>query len=355
LASPQVMTPSIELPAMGRVSALFLLQAQDAASRAQRPIKPLPGAGVDQAAGTMVVAVPAMAGRADAVLRTGQTDRDTSMPPAVIPNENDIDNQPIEFEAVIAAKNLEAAAVAASDGSGVGSNEFERIALRPASDDAAAALGLKDRKSVAGSVPANGSRRLAESLGGLRDSGGLAAGLMVGAQGGQDRAAASPPLDFGATALKLRLPDPAATHEARAQEFAAAVARRVIGQVRSEDWNVKLALDPEGLGELKLELALHGGAVSGLVSVANQEARGLLEAGLPALKTELEAQGFSMGGWSFGQSAADQSKNYAGNSRGKLDLDTLTATSEAPVTRAAGDTVALNVLSESGSGVDLYI
>jgi len=100
----------------------------------------------------------------------------------------------------------------------------------------------------------------------------------------------------------LPLPDPKMTAEDRSRTFAEAVAQRVIGQIRNENWSVSLQLEPLNMGSMDIDLSLRGTEVSATVGVANAEVRTLLEAGLPRLRETLESSGLQLAGWSFGQS-----------------------------------------------------
>ena len=105
-----------------------------------------------------------------------------------------------------------------------------------------------------------------------------------------------------ASTTHLPLPDPKMTAEDRSRTFAEAVAQRVIGQIRSENWSVSLQLEPLNMGSMDIDLSLRGTEVSATVGVANAEVRTLLEAGLPRLRETLESSGLQLAGWSFGQS-----------------------------------------------------
>lgn len=105
-----------------------------------------------------------------------------------------------------------------------------------------------------------------------------------------------------ASTTHLPLPDPKMTAEDRSRTFAEAVAQRVIGQIRNENWSVSLQLEPLNMGSMDINLSLRGTEVSATVGVANAEVRTLLEAGLPRLRETLESSGLQLAGWSFGQS-----------------------------------------------------
>lgn len=105
-----------------------------------------------------------------------------------------------------------------------------------------------------------------------------------------------------ASTTHLPLPDPKMTAEDRSRTFAEAVAQRVIGQIRNENWSVSLQLEPLNMGSMDIDLSLRGTEVSATVGVANAEVRTLLEAGLPRLRETLESSGLQLAGWSFGQS-----------------------------------------------------
>jgi hypothetical protein len=133
------------------------------------------------------------------------------------------------------------------------------------------------------------------------------AAVAVSAEGaGQGQAfAGQGSLTGGAeTSQVLSAPDPKLTFGERVQAFADAVAQRVLGQIRNENWSVSLQLDPANLGAMEIDLTLRGNAVTANLGVANAEVRALLEAGLPRLKESLEASGLQLASWSFGQSGS---------------------------------------------------
>ncbi|NBP09191.1 MAG: hypothetical protein EBU76_12140, partial [Gammaproteobacteria bacterium] len=59
-----------------------------------------------------------------------------------------------------------------------------------------------------------------------------------------------------ASTTHLPLPDPKMTAEDRSRTFAEAVAQRVIGQIRSENWSVSLQLEPLNMGSMDIDLSL---------------------------------------------------------------------------------------------------
>ena len=95
----------------------------------------------------------------------------------------------------------------------------------------------------------------------------------------------------------------------RVRAFADAVAQRLMGQVKSETWNVRLALEPQNLGAMNIDLTLNGTDLSANVGVANTEVRALLEAGLPRLREALESSGLNLSQWSFAQQGANSNRN----------------------------------------------
>jgi flagellar hook-length control protein FliK len=95
----------------------------------------------------------------------------------------------------------------------------------------------------------------------------------------------------------------------RVRTFADAVAQRLMGQVKSETWNVRLALEPQNLGAMNIDLTLNGTDLSANVGVANTEVRALLEAGLPRLREALESSGLNLSQWSFAQQGANSNRN----------------------------------------------
>jgi flagellar hook-length control protein FliK len=133
------------------------------------------------------------------------------------------------------------------------------------------------------------------------------AAVAVSAEGaGQGQASAGQGSLTGGseTSQILSAPDPKLTFGERVQAFADAVAQRVLGQIRNENWSVSLQLDPANLGAMEIDLTLRGNAVTANLGVANAEVRALLEAGLPRLKESLEASGLQLANWSFGQSGS---------------------------------------------------
>jgi flagellar hook-length control protein FliK len=95
----------------------------------------------------------------------------------------------------------------------------------------------------------------------------------------------------------------------RVRAFADAVAQRLLGQVKSETWNVRLALEPQNLGAMNIELTLNGKDLAANIGVANTEVRVLLEAGLPRLREALESSGLNLTQWSFAQHGANSNRN----------------------------------------------
>jgi len=95
----------------------------------------------------------------------------------------------------------------------------------------------------------------------------------------------------------------------RVRAFADAVAQRLMGQVKSETWNVRLALEPQNLGAMNIDLTLNGTDLSANIGVANTEVRALLEAGLPRLREALESSGLNLSQWSFAQQGANSNRN----------------------------------------------
>jgi hypothetical protein len=102
----------------------------------------------------------------------------------------------------------------------------------------------------------------------------------------------------------LQTPDPRLSFGERVQAFADAVAQRVIGQIRDENWSVRLQLEPANLGAMDIDLSLTGNVVAATVGVANNDVRALLESGLPRLRESLESAGLQLSGWNFGQSGS---------------------------------------------------
>lgn len=128
----------------------------------------------------------------------------------------------------------------------------------------------------------------------------------------------------GETSMVLPTPDIKLTFGERVQAFADAVAQRVIGQIRDENWSVRLQLEPANLGAMDIDLSLNGNVVAATVSVLNHDVRALLESGLPRLRESLEAAGLQLSGWNFGQSGSrafnDSARKFSQTAfRGKID------------------------------------
>jgi len=104
--------------------------------------------------------------------------------------------------------------------------------------------------------------------------------------------------------MALLTPDPKLSFSERVQAFADAVAQRVMGQIRDENWSVRLQLEPANLGTMDIDLSLKGNVVAATVGVANQDVRVLLESGLPRLRESLESAGLQLSGWNFGQAGS---------------------------------------------------
>ena len=111
----------------------------------------------------------------------------------------------------------------------------------------------------------------------------------------------------------LVMPDPRLSADERVQAFAEAVGQRVLAQIRDDDWNVRLQLEPANMGTVDIDLTLRGTAVAANVSVANGEVRALMESGLPRLRDSLETAGLQLAGWTFGQSG---SRPFNGSAQG---------------------------------------
>jgi len=128
----------------------------------------------------------------------------------------------------------------------------------------------------------------------------------------------------GEASMVLATPDTKLSFGERVQAFADAVAQRVIGQIREENWSVRLQLEPANLGAMDIDLSLNGNVVAATVGVANNDVRALLESGLPRLRESLEAAGLQLSGWNFGQPGSrafnDSARKFSQTVfRGKID------------------------------------
>jgi len=138
----------------------------------------------------------------------------------------------------------------------------------------------------------------------------------------------------------------------RVQAFADAVAQRVIGQIRDENWSVRLQLEPANLGAMDIDLSLTGNVVAATVGVANNDVRALLESGLPRLRESLESAGLQLSGWNFGQSGSrafnDSARKFSQTTfRGRIgqteSVAELDGSSMMPIRKAASGKIDLFV------------
>ena len=109
----------------------------------------------------------------------------------------------------------------------------------------------------------------------------------------------------------MHVPEAGLKFGERVQDFADAVAQRVLGQIRDDNWSVRMQLQPADLGTMDIDLTLRGNAVAATVGVANGEVRALLESGLPRLRESLESAGLQLAGWNFNQSGSRGSSEPA--------------------------------------------
>jgi flagellar hook-length control protein FliK len=151
----------------------------------------------------------------------------------------------------------------------------------------------------------------------------------------------------------LPVPDPKMTAEDRSRTFAEAVAQRVIGQIRNENWSVSLQLEPLNLGSMDIDLALRGTEVTATVGVANAEVRSMLEAGLPRLREALESSGLQLAGWSFGQSG--QRARGDSSSTPYIAQAYRERADEAAIVTDVSNMAALRRGSDSSRAVDLFV
>jgi flagellar hook-length control protein FliK len=150
----------------------------------------------------------------------------------------------------------------------------------------------------------------------------------------------------------LQTPDPKLSFGERVQAFADAVAQRVIGQIRDENWSVRLQLEPANLGAMDIDLSLTGNVVAATVGVANNDVRALLESGLPRLRESLESAGLQLSGWNFGQSGSrafnDSARKFSQTTlRGRIgqteSVAELDGSSMMPIRKAASGKIDLFV------------
>ena len=80
--------------------------------------------------------------------------------------------------------------------------------------------------------------------------------------------------------------------------------------------NVDIRLDPPELGRLQIRLNVGGDGATVHFTVANQQARDVIEQSMPRLREMLAQQGVQLGDSSVQQQSSGQQNRYAGNNSG---------------------------------------
>lgn len=157
----------------------------------------------------------------------------------------------------------------------------------------------------------------------------------------------------GETSRVLSTPDPKLSFGERVQAFADAVAQRVLGQIRDENWSVTLQLEPANMGVMDIDLSMRGNAVVANVGVASGEVRALLESGLPRLRDSMESAGLQLAGWTFGQSGSrafsDPARKMFTQASFRGRVDDVDSVSEAGVSRV------MRAKDLASGAVDLFV
>ena len=157
----------------------------------------------------------------------------------------------------------------------------------------------------------------------------------------------------GETSRVLSTPDPKLSFGERVQAFADAVAQRVLGQIRDENWSVTLQLEPANMGVMDIALSMRGNAVVANVGVASGEVRALLESGLPRLRDSMESAGLQLAGWTFGQSGSrafsDPARKMFTQASFRGRVDDVDPVSEAGVSRV------MRAKDLASGAVDLFV
>ena len=91
------------------------------------------------------------------------------------------------------------------------------------------------------------------------------------------------------------------------------VAERVQMMMSKNLKNVDIRLDPPELGRLQIRLNVGGDGATVHFTVANQQARDVIEQSMPRLREMLAQQGVQLGDSSVQQQSSGQHNRYAGN------------------------------------------
>lgn len=91
---------------------------------------------------------------------------------------------------------------------------------------------------------------------------------------------------------------------ALAQRLGEAVGQRVLGQIASGNWSMKLLLKPSTLGDVEVDLRMRAGEIDAAFRAFNPMTRELLADGLPRLREVLSGAGMDIAGLHVGQGSS---------------------------------------------------
>jgi flagellar hook-length control protein FliK len=89
-----------------------------------------------------------------------------------------------------------------------------------------------------------------------------------------------------------------------AQRLGEAVGQRVLGQIASGNWSMKLLLKPSTLGEVEVDLRMRAGELVAAFRAFNPMTRELLADGLPRLREVLSGAGMDIAGLHVGHGSS---------------------------------------------------
>ena len=184
-------------------------------------------------------------------------------------------------------------------------NQLQQVAATPVASEQAvlkAALGAKTLGAL-GKLSQSGAKQGAASGQefGLAQQLSQAAGQQVGA---------------GQTQLRAEQASAQAPLPLNRELAGDQVAERVQMMMSKNLKNVDIRLDPPELGRLQIRLNVGGDGATVHFTVANQQARDVIEQSMPRLREMLAQQGVQLGDSSVQQQSSGQQNRYAGNNSG---------------------------------------
>ncbi|MYM59775.1 flagellar hook-length control protein FliK [Vibrio sp. OCN044] len=189
-------------------------------------------------------------------------------------------------------------------------NQLQQVAATPVASEQAvlkAALGAKTLGAL-GKLSQSGAKQGAASGQefGLAQQLSQAAGQQVGA---------------GQTQLRAEQASAQAPLPLNRELAGDQVAERVQMMMSKNLKNVDIRLDPPELGRLQIRLNVGGDGATVHFTVANQQARDVIEQSMPRLREMLAQQGVQLGDSSVQQQSSGQQNRYAGNNSGNGQSD----------------------------------